>query len=83
MEKRVKIFFEEDVNILEKKINNFLAHTEGRLINVIYESSLNGNEWGPSALLVYVPQSLVEPPKKEEAKNEGEKEKENDRSKKD
>lgn len=78
MEKRIKIFFEEDVITLEKKINAFLGHTEGRLIDIKYDSAINGNDWGPSALLVYVPQAFIEPQKKEERKNE----KENKRPKK-
>lgn len=69
MEKRVKAFFDEGIAGLERKINLFLAHTEGRLVDIKYDAIINVNDWGPSALLVYIPAEFI---KKEDKKNEKE-----------
>lgn len=70
MEKRVKAFFDEGVAGLERKINQFLTQTEGRLVDIKYDAIINVKDWGPSALLVYIPAEFI---KKEEEKNEKEK----------
>lgn len=69
MEKRVKAFFECDVEILEKKINHWLKITEGKLVEVQYDAIINGKDWGPSAMLVYIPQQFLT---KDEEKSEKE-----------
>lgn len=70
MEKRVKAFFDEGVAGLERKINQFLAQNEGRLIDIKYDAIINIKDWGPSAMLIYIPQEFI---KKEEEKHEKEK----------
>lgn len=67
MEKRVKAFFDESIAGLEKRINQFLTHTEGRLLDIKYDAIINVKDWGPSALLVYIPAEFI---KKEEKKDE-------------
>lgn len=56
MESRVKAFFDEGVVGLEKKINYFLTNMNGTLIDIKYDAIINVKDWGPSALVVYIPE---------------------------
>ncbi len=59
MDKRVKFFFDEGIENLERKINYFLSSTKGKLIDIKYDAIINIEEWGPSALLIYIPEEFI------------------------
>jgi hypothetical protein len=76
MEKRVKIFHEDNCAVLERRVNHFLEHTPGKCVDVKYESTISEDNWSPSACVIYIPEVECE---KEEDKTSKKNEKGNAR----
>lgn len=73
MEKRVKIFFEENSHDLSNSINNFLGETPGKLHDIKYQyltASEDEDFWYCTALIIYTPEGECEEENYRAKKNE-------------
>jgi hypothetical protein len=70
MEKRVKLFFENDTIELEEAINDFLQSTPGKMQDVRYQYLCIDDYWHLSAMVIYLPDEVYEEKNENTKENE-------------